>query len=84
MEMNSMGDEGSGVDNQEVIETLSGVAMKWIHEMSRRVEDMREGGDCVCPGGYIDVEKAGGHVGSAGAAKVEKLWVQAWIGGLGL
>ena len=40
MERNRLAREGSGADNQEVLETLSGVAMReWVSEMSRRVEN---------------------------------------------
>ena len=40
MEQNGLDREGSGTDNQEVLETLRGVAMReWVHDMSRRVEN---------------------------------------------
>ena len=39
-----MDKEGIGADNQEVLETLRGVAMReCVSEMSRRVEDRGDG-----------------------------------------
>ena len=40
MEQSGLDREGSGADNQEVLETLRGVAMReWVRDMSRRVEN---------------------------------------------
>ena len=48
MEQNGLDREGSGADNQEVLETLSGVAMReWVRDMSGRVENR---GTDKCPG----------------------------------
>ena len=58
MEQNGLDREGSGADNQEVLETLRGEAMRtWASEMSRRVQN--RGADTCSGGGYTDGGIAG-------------------------
>ena len=43
MELNGLYKEGSGTDNQEVLETLGGWPWEWASEISRRVEARGDG-----------------------------------------
>ena len=76
MEQNGLDRDGSGTENQVVLETLRGVAMReWARDMSRRVENR---GDTQMSWRRVyRWRDSWGQGGVARATGYERLWVKA-------
>ena len=79
MERKGLAREGSGVDNQEVLKTIRGVAMReWVNEMSRRVQNRGDG--------HMSLRRvyrwrdSWGQGRIARATGYERLWVKVRLG----
>ena len=79
MEQNGLDRDGSGAENQVVLETLRGVAMReWARDMSRRVENRGDGQ--LSWQRVYRWRDSWGQGGVARAMGYERLWVKVRLG----